>query len=72
MKFTAVFYPEDAGGFSVRCVEIPGAISQGESREEALTNVKEAIGLILDVRRDELHTESPRHEIHLVEVDEVA
>ena len=71
MKFTAVLYPENAGGFSIRCMEIPGAISQGETREEALINIKEAIGLILEVRREELCTETSRHEIHSVEVDNV-
>jgi len=71
MKFTAVLYPEDAGGFSVRCLEIPGAISQGETREEALANIKEAIGLILEDRREELRAETSRNEIHYVNVDDV-
>jgi len=68
MKFTAVLYPEDEGGFSVRCLEICGAISQGDTRQEALANIKEAIGLILEVRWEELCAESPRYEIHQVDV----
>ena len=73
MKCTAVLYPEDAGGFSVRCLEIGVAISRGETREEELTNIKEAIGLILNVRREELHKKSPaiRREISTVEVADV-
>ena len=47
-RFTVVFEKEDMGGYSVRCVELPQAISQGETREEALTNIKEAIELVLD------------------------
>lgn len=45
--FTAILEKEPEGGYSVRCVELLGAISQGETREEALTNIKDAIKLIL-------------------------
>jgi|GEM_PF-4763323 len=30
-------------GYSVQCIELPGCISQGETREEALKNTAEAI-----------------------------
>jgi len=53
MKYTVVLEPQEEGGFAVRCVEIPGAISQGETRKEALANIKEAIELVLEVQRDE-------------------
>lgn len=53
-RFTVVLRQEDVGGYSVRCVELPGAISQGETREEALKNIKEAIELYLEVFPDEL------------------
>jgi len=33
-------------GFTVPCVEIPGAISEGETRKEALAPIKEAIELV--------------------------
>lgn len=39
---------EDVGGYSVQCVELLQAISQGETREEALANIKEAIELVLE------------------------
>ena len=65
MKYTVVLEPQDEGGFTVQCVEIPGAISQGETREEALANIKEAIELVLEVQREELHkrfsSTSPRN-----------
>jgi len=54
MKFTAVLYPEDTGGFPDRCLEIAGTISQGETREEALAIIREVIELIVDVRREDL------------------
>ncbi|MDD1702190.1 MAG: type II toxin-antitoxin system HicB family antitoxin [Methanoregula sp.] len=52
----------------------PGAISQSETREEALANTKEALELVLEVQREELHRKSPTHnrEISRVEVADVA
>ena len=54
MKYPVVLEPQEGGGFTVQCGEIPGAISQGETKEGALVNIKEAIELILEVQRDEL------------------
>jgi predicted RNase H-like HicB family nuclease len=70
MKYTVVLEPQEEGGFTVQCVELPGAISQGETKEEALINIKEAIELILEVQRDELHKRAYifRSEIIKVEV----
>jgi len=47
-KFTAALKKERAGGYSVRCVELPAAISQGETEAEALSNIREAIELVLE------------------------
>ncbi|MFA5296294.1 MAG: type II toxin-antitoxin system HicB family antitoxin [Methanoregulaceae archaeon] len=44
LRYTVVLEPQEEGGYTVPCVELPGAISQGETREEALTNIREAIG----------------------------
>lgn len=46
-EYTAVFQEEKEGGFSVWVPTLPGCASQGESFEEALENIKEAIGLYL-------------------------
>jgi predicted RNase H-like HicB family nuclease len=54
MKYTVILEPQEEGGFTARCMELPGAISQGETKTEALDNVKEAIGLILEVLREDL------------------
>ena len=74
MKYTVVLEPQDEGGFTVQCVEIPGAISQGETREEALANIKEAVELVLEVQREELQkkTSTLRREISKIEVADVA
>ena len=42
-RFRVILREEASGGFSAQCVELPGAISQGETREEALRNIREAI-----------------------------
>lgn len=42
-KFTVILSEEDEGGYSIQCVELPGAISQGETGDKALRNIKEAI-----------------------------
>jgi len=44
MKYTVVLEPQAEGGFTVQYVEIPGAISEGETREEALANIKKRSG----------------------------
>ena len=53
-KFTVVLREEPEGGCSVQCVELPGVISQGESRKQALANVREAIEGYLEAFPDEL------------------
>jgi len=53
MKFTVILEPETEGGYSVICAAIPGCVSQGDSVDEALANIREAILLCLDVRREE-------------------
>ena len=52
MKYTAILEKEK-DGYSVQCLELPGAISQGETKENALANIKEAIGLVLEVINEE-------------------
>ena len=48
LTFTVALKKEDAGGYSVRCVELPAAISQGETEQDALSNIREAIELVLE------------------------
>jgi predicted RNase H-like HicB family nuclease len=40
-------------GWSVSCLDLPGCHSQGESREAALENIREAIALWLEVEAEE-------------------
>ena len=45
---TAVVYPQSEGGYSVVCPDISGCSSQGDTIEEALKNIKEAVELRID------------------------
>jgi predicted RNase H-like HicB family nuclease len=48
-KFTVLLEPAEEGGFVVKCLELPVA-SQGETKQEALSNIKEAIEGYLEVK----------------------
>jgi predicted RNase H-like HicB family nuclease len=58
MKYTVILEPQEEGGYTARCLELPGAISQGKTKEEALANIKEAIELVLEVLSQELASRS--------------
>ena len=53
MEYSVVVHQAEEGGFWVEVPALPGCYSQGETVDEALGNVREAIGLYLDVLRDE-------------------
>jgi predicted RNase H-like HicB family nuclease len=42
-KFTVILRKEQDGGYTVQCIELPGAISEGDTKKEALSNIREAI-----------------------------
>jgi predicted RNase H-like HicB family nuclease len=52
MKFTVVLEPEAEGGYSVICPSLPGCASQGDTLDQALTNIRNAIVLCREVRRE--------------------
>jgi predicted RNase H-like HicB family nuclease len=52
-EFTAVLTPDlEDGGYTVSCKEIPAAISQGETIQEALDNLVDAIELCLETEKE--------------------
>lgn len=52
MKVTAVFEPAREGGYTCFVEEIPAAISQGETLEEAKANLLDALKLVLECQRE--------------------
>ena len=45
---------DEDGVFVVECPSIPGCVSQGKTKEEALENIKDAITLCLQVRSEKV------------------
>jgi len=54
MKLQIVLEPSEEGGFTVSVPSLPGCISEGDTREEALLNIREAIELYLEPVDDDL------------------
>ncbi|MGH9899297.1 MAG: type II toxin-antitoxin system HicB family antitoxin [Pyrinomonadaceae bacterium] len=50
MIFNVTIDRDEDGIWVVECPSIPGCVSQGKTKEDALVNVKEAIVLCLEVR----------------------
>jgi predicted RNase H-like HicB family nuclease len=48
MKFKVVLEPAEEGGYVVYAPSLPGCISEGDTKEEAIRNIKEAIELYLE------------------------
>lgn len=48
MKYRVLIEPDEDGVFVAQAPALPGCISQGETRAEALENIKEAIALYLE------------------------
>ena len=51
MKFLVTLEKDEDGYYVTECPSLPGCVSQGPTPEEALTNIREAIEGILDLRR---------------------
>jgi len=54
MKVKIVLEQSDEGGYSVYVPALPGCISEGNTKDEAVENIKEAITLYLEPIEDEM------------------
>jgi predicted RNase H-like HicB family nuclease len=54
MKLKIVLEPSDEGGYTVYVPSLPGCISEGETVEKAVENIREAIQLYLEPVEDDL------------------
>jgi len=52
MEYTVIIEPADDGTFSVYVPDLPGCISTGRSREEAIESIREAIQGHVQTLRD--------------------
>lgn len=65
MKLRIVLEPSGEGGFTAYVPALPGCISEGNTREEALKNIQEAIELYLDEVDDDLNFAPPAEIVEL-------
>ena len=69
MKLTVIFSPGESGWIVAECTELPGCISQGLTRDEALENIREAIDMSLAVRKEQgMFPYAPGYEVLELEV----
>jgi predicted RNase H-like HicB family nuclease len=52
MRYTVILEQEKDGGYVVSAPALPGCISQGDNRDEALANIREAISLYIEDCRE--------------------
>jgi predicted RNase H-like HicB family nuclease len=54
MQLRVMLEPSEDGGYTVTVPSLPGCISEGDTREDALANIREAIQLYLEPVEDDL------------------
>jgi len=65
MKIKVYLEPSEDGGYTAIVPSLPGCISEGETKEEALKNIREAIELYLEPVEDDILTVAKAEEIEL-------
>ena len=65
VRYTAVLDPAEEGGFVIKCLELPVA-SEGETKEEAVANLKEAIEGYLEVKAERLREQSKGERVEVI------
>ncbi|MGV8124369.1 MAG: type II toxin-antitoxin system HicB family antitoxin [Candidatus Xenobiia bacterium LiM19] len=68
MVYKVVLEPAEEGGYTVYCPALPGCISEGNTRDEALVNIREAVMLYLRAMERENLILAARGEIEIAEV----
>jgi predicted RNase H-like HicB family nuclease len=53
MKIKIILEPSEEGGYTVVVPSLPGCISEGNSKEEAIQNIKEAVELYMEPVEDD-------------------
>ena len=52
MRITVTIDRDEDGVWIAECPSIPGCVSQGDTKDEALANIREAIELCIEVRAE--------------------
>ncbi len=53
MKLMVTIDRDEDGVWIVECPSIPGCVSQGDTKDEAIANIREAIALCIEVRAEQ-------------------
>jgi predicted RNase H-like HicB family nuclease len=53
MKLKVVLEPSEEGGYTVYVPALPGCISEGDTKDKALANIREAVELYLEPTEDD-------------------
>jgi len=70
--YKVIFEPQEEGGYTVTVPSLPGCISEGDTYEEAMANIKEAIALYLEsLQADGLPIPEENHLIVEIEAPDV-
>ena len=68
MKYRVIVSADEDGAFVAECPQLPGCISQGRSREEAIENLRDAIqGYLTSLRQHDEHT-PPGEDVAEIEI----
>lgn len=65
--YKVVIEPQPEGGFTAYAPGLPGCVSQGETYEETLDHIREAMELYLETQRDR-GIEIPSDQVHFAEM----
>jgi predicted RNase H-like HicB family nuclease len=69
MQFVVTLEPDEVdGGFVADCPQLPGCMSHGDTRDEALTNIRGAILAVLEVWREK-GWPLPAAQVHTVDIN---
>lgn len=66
MKLKVILTPSEEGGYTVHIPALPGCISEGGTRQEALANIREAIDLYFEPTEDDISQEENAEVVDLV------
>jgi len=65
MKLKVILEPSDDGGYTVYVPALPGCLSEGDTKEKALKNIREAIELYLEPIEDDMSFSPNAEEIEI-------
>ncbi len=65
MKLKIILEPSEEGGYTVFVPALPGCISEGDTKEDALKNIREAIELYLEPVEDDMSFSPDAEELEI-------